>query len=160
MKMKLVITEFDQEFMEVLAAALLKAGNVTANQVQAVSGPPPVQPAQADPWLVPQQPVQPPAQAPVAPVQPVAPQAAPRQPQQARQRPPTGVYTVTTPNGVQSWTLGAQNAPNCHCPEGIPAAYVVGNKNGKDWQQWRCAYGAGDAAGLNWRDKCNFSAWG
>lgn len=156
--------EVDQEFIDAVAAAVLRLNGNTANQPVADS-----QEVQPDPWATmpntsPVPPVQP-SQPPQA-VQPVAPVAPVPQPSAPVSLPPVaaGVYTISAPSGPQSWTVGAPNAPACK--HGNPAAYVTGSKKGGgQFNAWRCAYSIGDVAKLvngapvDWHQKCAYNAW-
>ena len=142
----------DQNFVD--AVAKLVAAYLNGSSVETATKDAVTDDGQSDPWKLPGK---------TGSVPPVEPTQQPRKASQGSTGLPTGTFKVSTPNGEQTWTLGAPNAPECTGKDdshgNLPAAFVVGHKGNKQWKAWRCAYGAGDAIGVDWRDKCNFSVW-
>lgn len=60
--------------------------------------------------------------------------------------------SVTTNNGWV-YSFDTPNAPNCQCGE--PAARVKATGRNGPYEVYLCAKSAGEAAGYDWRDKCD-----
>lgn len=133
--------QFGDDFITELAAAIVRLqlhGEAVSASTTRSSAPP-----DADPWSTPGP-------------GPGNPSTATTAPQSAPQAPPaqTGVFQVSTPKGVQTWTLGLANAPACYC--GQPSAYIQGSTNGRDWARYGCGKGKDRDT---YRSKCDFSQW-
>lgn len=64
--------------------------------------------------------------------------------------------TFTTPNGWK-YTQDPPGGPDCNC--GLPAALVefTSKNNGRKYQAYKCLKGAGEPAGYDYHEACDFS---